>query len=111
MRIRKNKMNLEDFMAAIGKEQLDGGEITLEPSITAGQITISGIGTIVDNATSYTSLNIDSLLSGDKLDDLYKLQGLDIDNPMTVTPSSRNAGSISQIISGDGTSSTTVTRV
>ena len=45
-----------------------------------------------------------------KLDDLHKLQGLDISNPMTVTPSSRNVGTIEQTISGDGETSTTVTR-
>ena len=45
-----------------------------------------------------------------KLDELYKLQGLDASNPMTVTPTSRVAGSISQVISGDGVDITTVTR-
>ncbi|MDY6857292.1 MAG: hypothetical protein SWO11_21835 [Thermodesulfobacteriota bacterium] len=46
----------------------------------------------------------------DKVDDLYKLQGLDVSNPMTVTPTSRVAGSVSQTISGDGATTSTVTR-
>ena len=45
-----------------------------------------------------------------KLDELHKLQGLDASNPMTVTPTSRAAGTISQVISGDGENTTTVTR-
>ncbi len=45
-----------------------------------------------------------------KLDDLHKLQGLDPANPMTVTPTSRQVGSIDQAITGDGENTTTVTR-
>lgn len=45
-----------------------------------------------------------------KLLELWQLQGLDSGNAMTVTPTSREAGSISQVISGDGTTTTTVTR-
>ena len=44
------------------------------------------------------------------LTELWRLQGLDISNPMTVTPTSRTVGSISQTISGDGKTITTVTR-
>jgi len=46
----------------------------------------------------------------DQLDELHKLQGLDASNPMTVTPTSRVAGTISQTISGDGENTSTVTR-
>jgi len=46
----------------------------------------------------------------DKIDDLHKLQGLDIANPMTVTKNSRIAGTIQQTISGDGETTSTVTR-
>jgi hypothetical protein len=44
------------------------------------------------------------------VDELHKLQGLDISNPMTVTPTSRTAGTIEQEISGDGMTTSTVTR-
>jgi hypothetical protein len=46
-----------------------------------------------------------------KLDELHKLQGLDSGNPMTVTPTTRVSGPINLNLSGDGTTSTTVTRV
>jgi hypothetical protein len=43
--------------------------------------------------------------------ELHQLQGLDSGNPMTVTPSSRTVGAINQVITGDGETTTTVTRV
>ena len=45
-----------------------------------------------------------------KLDELYKLLGLDTGTPMTVTPAGRTAGAISQTFTGDGSTTTTVTR-
>lgn len=42
--------------------------------------------------------------------DIWQLDGLDISNPMTVTTTSRTAGTISQAISGNGTTTSTVTR-
>ena len=44
------------------------------------------------------------------VDEMHKIQGLDVSNPMTVTPSSRVSGSISLTLTGDGTTTTTVTR-
>lgn len=44
------------------------------------------------------------------VDELHKIQGLDAANPMTVTPTSRTAGSIDLEITGDGETSTTVAR-
>lgn len=44
------------------------------------------------------------------VDELHKLQGLDAANPMTVTPTARTAGAITQAIAGDGETTTTVTR-
>lgn len=45
-----------------------------------------------------------------RVDELHKLQGLDSGNPMTVTTTSRVAGSITQAITGDGLATSTVTR-
>jgi len=44
------------------------------------------------------------------VDELHKIQGLDAANPMTVTPTSRVAGSIDLEITGDGETTTTVSR-
>jgi hypothetical protein len=43
--------------------QIDGGIITLDSTITAGEFKIHGIGILEDNATSYTSLSTDGLMS------------------------------------------------
>lgn len=44
------------------------------------------------------------------VDELYKMRGLDADNPWTVTPTGEQAGSIILDASGDGVSSSTLTR-
>lgn len=45
-----------------------------------------------------------------KVLEIWKLLGLDSANPLTVTPTARVAGDIEQDITGDGVTSTTVTR-
>ena len=50
------------------------------------------------------------LANNPQIDDLHKFQGLDMANPMIVTPTSRATGTIQQTISGDGVNSTTITR-
>jgi len=42
--------------------------------------------------------------------DLWLIQGLDSTNPMTVTPTSREVETIRQTISGDGKTTSTITR-
>jgi hypothetical protein len=44
------------------------------------------------------------------LEELWKWQGLDISNPMTVTPTSRESGTVTATISGDAVTRTVVTR-
>jgi len=68
---------------------------------------------IAQNSAGLIVKSIGSGLSTEeatKLDELHKIQGLASGSPMTVTPTSRQAGSISQTISGDGENSSTVTR-
>lgn len=45
-----------------------------------------------------------------RLSELWALHGLDSANPVTATPTSRVTGAISQTITGDGTTNTTITR-
>jgi hypothetical protein len=45
-----------------------------------------------------------------QVDELHRIHGLKSGEPMTVTTTTRVAGTISQTISGDGTTTTTVTR-
>jgi hypothetical protein len=46
-----------------------------------------------------------------ELQEIHLIHGLKSGNTLTVTPTSRAAGAVSQTIGGDGTTSTTVTRV
>jgi hypothetical protein len=47
---------------------------------------------------------------GAEIDEMYLIHGLKDGEVLTVTPTSRTAGAISQTISGDGTTTTTVSR-
>lgn len=69
-------------------------------------------GALTSLATAANLATVDTVVDGIalKVADLWALDGLDISNPMTVTPTSRVAGTIAQTISGDGTTTTTVTR-
>ena len=53
--------------------------------------------------------DIDAILL--RADELHRIHGLKSGEPMTVTPTTRVAGTISQAITGDGTTTSTVTRV
>lgn len=46
-----------------------------------------------------------------EITEVHAIHGLDIANALTVTPTLRSAGAITQAITGDGTTSTIVTRV
>lgn len=46
-----------------------------------------------------------------QVNEIWELAGLDITNPMTVTPTSRITGTINLALTGDGTTTTTVTRL
>ncbi len=71
----------------------------------------TALGT-ADDAVLTAVATVDTVVDGIalKVADLWALDGLDISNPMTVTPTSRTTGTIAQTISGDGTTTTTVTR-
>lgn len=63
-------------------------------------------GLIVTEGVSQTTVErIENLV-----DELHKLQGLNKDHPMTVTPTTRSVDDIDQTISGDGENVTVVTR-
>lgn len=90
------------------------GTVTLEDSITEGVFVVRGVG-VLNNQLLPTSNAIcvcDGFTQGKHGRDLYKNEGLDAGNPMTVTPTSRETanGDVDLTLSGDGLTSTTVTR-
>jgi hypothetical protein len=75
---------------------------------TNGDVTIFGAVSAEDIAAA-VRVNLAVELS--QIDELHKIQGLSAGAPMTVTNTTRVAGSINLAISGNGTTTTTVTRV
>jgi hypothetical protein len=61
---------------------------------------------------SYTGTQAGNILAQIQtlVDELHKIEGLSDGNPMTVTPTNRTAGTINLDITGDGETTTTVTR-
>lgn len=100
-----------------------GGEV-MKATGTAGDITV--LESPVDGVTVATGSGVTEQDKTDIIDgvwadatavalevmtaELHKLQGLLAGKPMTVTPTSRTVDDISQTISGDGETTTTVTR-
>ena len=103
----------------------NAGQLKIDLStVTNGTIVIRGVGNVVDPSQTddaqkiithgqYGNLYIDNYtVTGHMVTELWQLQGLDPDHPLTVTPSSRfiTGSDISQTITGDGTTTSTVTR-
>ncbi len=72
---------------------------------------ISAIPTAPDAVTIAGAVRTEIAPELLQVTEFHKLSGLDISSPMTVTPTSRTAGTINLTISGDGVASSTVTRV
>lgn len=104
-------LNIRNMLNGNFSMDTPAGTIDLESTVTGGVAVIRGTGILIDNSGGTASVNTDGFVQAVELDELWKLQGLDIANPMTVTPTSRDAGaSVAQTISGDGDTTTTVTR-
>lgn len=98
---------------------LIGGQVRLDmTTVTNGQIVARGNGKVVNDANGdwlphgeYGDLILDNETSyGLMMQEMWTQAGLDPDAPMTVTPTTRVSGNISQTITGDGETTSTVTR-
>lgn len=69
---------------------------------------LAAIPTAVTNAAAVRT-NLTAELT--QITEMHKIHGLDIANALTVTPTLRSAGAITQNITGNGTTSTIVTRI
>lgn len=104
--IEIQNMTLASMTASI---DLDSANVTLNANNTNGTVVVRGVGTMTDNSAGTTVVK-SGLVEASQLTELWQLQGLDADNAMTVTPTSRVAGAITQTITGDGDTTSTVTR-
>ena len=89
-------------------DSVSAATVDIDASCTEGTMILRGVITHTNNSTM--TVNSSTQLDPRELDEIWQLQGLDADNPMTVTPTTRNVGSISQAISGNGVTTSTVTR-
>ena len=97
----------------------NGGRLDLILDGRASQASVDDLPTNAELATALSGAD-DAVLAAisalgltntaARVTEVWQIHGLDAANPMTVTPTSRVSGSISQVISGDGTSTSTVTR-
>jgi len=113
-----NALEIRDFHGSLGISGMTGGthsigitegRLIIEADCTAGTIYLRGTPyEVLDNAAGAVTV-IDQTQSK-KLRDIWRVQGLDSGNPLTVTPTSRVSGDITQVISGDGETTSTITR-
>ena len=87
------------------------GSLTFDSSCTDGEMVARGVCKFVDETTgaTVTDETLPPEKVRDRLEQVWQLMGLDPVNPMTVTPTSRVAGDINQVITGDGETTSTVT--
>lgn len=88
-------------------------QVTSGSGVLPADITAITSGVWEELAASHTTANTLGVLLQQMqvlTAELHRIQGLDIANPMVVTPTQRTAGTIDLDISGDGDTITTVTR-
>jgi hypothetical protein len=78
-----------------------GGGWSVTPDTTTAYVMMPASPIIISSASACAT----------QLDEIHRIHGLKSGEPMTVTPMTRVSGSISQTITGDGTTTSTVTRV
>lgn len=91
------------------------GSIFIADTVSSGEYTIRGVGDVINNSTGSANvkdMTVNKLLNIMQVlvDEMHKLEGLSVNNPMTVTKTNRTVGGINQDITGDGINTTTVTR-
>lgn len=96
---------------------LTSGQVKLDSTVVNGTIVVRGKGKLIDADTgepilsgNYNGATIVNDLTDEHTREMWKINGLDKAAPMTVTQSSRNAGDVDLVISGDGETTSTVTR-
>jgi len=82
-------------------------------SSTIGTLLKTNIDATISSRSTLTAANVRTELAPEltEITEVHAIHGLDIANALTVTPTSRTSGAITQSITGDGTTNTVVTRV
>jgi len=100
--------NLDTQLAAIPTAITNAAAVRTNLATELGRIDAT-----ISSRSTLTAANVRTELAPQltEIGEIHKIHGLDIANALTVTPTLRSAGAITQAITGDGTTSTIVTRV
>jgi hypothetical protein len=97
-----------EFEDGLYSVNIIGGNTNIREVEAKNQVSVNTNN--VAGAIEVPSAAVLSPLQEAQLAEIWRILGLDAAGPMTVTPTSRVAGGIIQVITGDGASTTTVTR-
>lgn len=90
---------------------LMGGQVLIDDTVTTGDLTLRGVGKWTNEDTYAGGASVmNELVDGRHVNETWTILGLDKNNPLVVTKTSQAAGDISQVITGDGETISTVTR-
>jgi hypothetical protein len=97
-----------NMTGAAGTYQL----VFISSSVNVGSGSIVWDGTAEVPVSTLTSTQVRTELTPelDEIGEVHLIHGLKTGSPLNVTPTARTAGAISQTITGDGVTTTTVTR-
>lgn len=100
--------NLDTQLAAIPTAITNADAVRTNLATELGRIDAT-----ISSRSTLTAANVRTELAPElaQVTEIHAIHGLDIANALTVTPTLRSAGAITQAITGDGTTSTIVTRV
>jgi len=100
--------NLDTQLAAIPTAVTNAAAVRTNLATELGRIDAT-----ISSRSTLTAANVRTELTPEltEITEVHKINGLDIANALTVTPTLRSAGAITQAITGDGTTNTVVTRV
>lgn len=100
--------NLDTQLAAIPTAITNASAVRTNLATELGRIDAT-----ISSRSTLTAANVRTELTPEltQVTEVHKIHGLDIATALTVTPTLRSAGAITQSITGDGTTSTIVTRV
>lgn len=88
---------------------LNSGQAIIDDTVTAGTVLIRGVGRWANESTYAGGADVQNQTVPQELVDIWRLRGLDPDNPLTISPTGKSAGGVTQTIT-QGATSTTVTR-
>jgi len=100
--------NLDTQLAAIPTAITNADAVRTNLALELGRIDAT-----ISSRSTLTAANVRTELAPEltEITEVHAIHGLDIANALTVTPTSRTSGAITQTITGDGTTNTVVTRV